>query len=87
MACGIPVIASTAGALPEVVGEHLKTAYLVPPRDPEAIAEGIDYLFDNPAVMKNLASSGRERVLKIFTWENAARETADVYSEVINAYS
>jgi glycosyltransferase involved in cell wall biosynthesis len=87
MACGIPVIASTAGALPEVVGEHLKTAYLVPPRDPEAIAAGIDYLFDNPDVLKKLASSGRDRVLKIFTWENAAKETADVYKEVINAYS
>lgn len=87
MACGIPVIASTAGALPEVVGEHLKTAYLVPPRDPEAIAEGIDYLFENPDIMKKLAVSGRERVLKIFTWKNAAMETADIYKEVINAYS
>jgi len=86
MACEVPVIAATGGALPEVVGEHMKTGYLVPPRDPEAIAKGIDFLIDNPAVRKKLGKDARKRVLAKFTWENAAREMVSVYEEVIRAH-
>ncbi|TAL31778.1 MAG: glycosyltransferase family 1 protein [Spirochaetes bacterium] len=86
MACEVPVIAATGGALPEVVGEHMKTGYLVPPRDPEAIAEGIDFLFDNPAIRKKMGKDARVRVLKEFTWENAAREMVEVYREVMSAH-
>ena len=86
MACELPVITSTAGALPEVVGEHMETGYLVPPRDAHAIAEGIDFLLDNPEIRKRLGKAGRKRVLEIFTWENAARELVNMYEEVINAH-
>ncbi len=87
MACEVPVIAATGGALPEVVGEHMKTGYLVPPRDPEALANAIDFLLDNPKLRKDMGKAARARVLKKFTWENAAREMVDVYGEVIRAYS
>ena len=60
MACELPVITSTAGALPEVVGEHMETGYLVPPRDAAAIAEGIDFLLDNPEIRKQTGQSGAE---------------------------
>ncbi|HPQ54979.1 MAG TPA: glycosyltransferase family 4 protein [Spirochaetota bacterium] len=86
MACELPVIASDGGALPEVVGEHLKTAYVVPTRDPEALAAGIDYLIDNPDKRIAMGKAGRARVLETFTWENAAKEMVDVYEEVIRAY-
>ncbi|HPB83679.1 MAG TPA: glycosyltransferase family 4 protein [Spirochaetota bacterium] len=86
MACELPVIASDGGALPEVVGEHLKTAYVVPTRDPEALAAGIDYLVDNPDRRIAMGKAGRKRVLETFTWENAAKEMVDVYEEVIRAY-
>jgi len=86
MACELPVITSTAGALPEVVGEHMETGYLVLPRDAHAIAEGIDFLLDNPEIRKRLGKAGRKRVLEIFTWENAARELVNMYEEVINAH-
>jgi glycosyltransferase involved in cell wall biosynthesis len=86
MACELPVITSTAGALPEVVGEHMETGYLVPPRDAHAIAEGIDFLLDNPEIRKRLGKAGRKRVLEIFTWENAAGELVKMYEEVINAH-
>jgi glycosyltransferase involved in cell wall biosynthesis len=86
MACELPVIASTGGALPEVVGEHLKTAYLIPPRDPEALAEGIDYLIDNPAARKNMGRAARKRVLEKFTWRNAAKGMVEVYREMLGAH-
>lgn len=86
MACELPVIASTGGALPEVVGEHMKTAYVVPTRNPEAIAEGIDFLIDNPKIRRAMGKAARQRILETFTWENAAREMVKVYEEVIGAY-
>ncbi|MGV7929021.1 MAG: glycosyltransferase family 4 protein [Spirochaetota bacterium] len=86
MACEVPVIAATGGALPEVVGEHMKTGYLVPPRDPEALAKGIDYLIDNPDIRRKMGKDARKRVLATFTWENAAREMVKVYEEVIRAH-
>jgi len=86
MACELPVITTTAGALPEVVGEHMKTGFLVPPRDPAAIAGGIDFLLENPDVRKKMGKDARKRVLEIFTWKNAAGELVKLYDEAINAY-
>lgn len=86
MACELPVISSTAGALPEVVGEHLKTAYLVEPRNAEEIARGIDYLVEHPELRDRMGKAARKRILELFTWENAARQLVDIYREAINAY-
>jgi glycosyltransferase involved in cell wall biosynthesis len=86
MACELPVITSTSGALPEVVGEHMKTGYLVEPRNPKTIAKGIDFLLDNPGIRKRIGKAGRKRILELFTWENAAKELVGMYEEVINAH-
>ena len=86
MACELPVIAATGGALPEVVGQHMKTGILVPPRDPYALAEAIDYLIEHPQVRDRIGKAARERVLKTFTWENAAKQMVKVYQEAIDAY-
>jgi len=86
MACELPVIAATGGALPEVVGQHMKTGILVPPRDPYALAEAIDYLLEHPQVRERIGKAARERVLKTFTWENAAKQMVKVYQEAIDAY-
>jgi len=86
MACELPVIAATGGALPEVVGQHMKTGILVPPRDPYALAEAIDYLIEHPQVRERIGKAARERVLKTFTWENAAKQMVKVYQEAIDAY-
>jgi glycosyltransferase involved in cell wall biosynthesis len=86
MACELPVIAATGGALPEVVGQHMKTGILVPPRDPYALAEAIDYLIEHPQVRDRIGKAARERVLKTFTWENAAKQMVKVYQEAIDAH-
>lgn len=80
MACGIPVISTTGGALPEVAGD---AAVLVPPGDPMALSKAIIDLFDNPQKAEKIGEAGYKRVLEQFTWENAARKTVDAYREVI----
>ena len=80
MACGVPVISTTGGALPEVVGD---AGILVPPADPEALAEAIVTIVDHPGYAAALGRAGRERVQRRFTWRRAAERTVDVYREVI----
>jgi glycosyltransferase involved in cell wall biosynthesis len=81
MACGVPVISTTGGALPEVVGD---AGLLVPPADPAALARAIRTLYDHPQLAAKLGQAGRRRVLAEFTWERAAQQTVAVYREVID---
>ncbi len=79
MACGVPLVATTGGALPEVVGEDGRTGLLVAPDDPEALATGIRRVFDDPELAQRLGQGGRDRVLGRFTWQATARGTAEHY--------
>jgi len=80
MACGVPLVATTAGALPEVVGD---AALLVPPGDACALADKLTALLADPGLRRRLGQRGRERVLGRFTWEAAARATAAAYREAM----
>lgn len=84
MACGVPLVATTGGALPEVVGRDGETGLLVPPGDPEALAGGIRRVLDDPVLARLLGDGGRERVLGRFTWEATARDTAAQYEVVLD---
>jgi glycosyltransferase involved in cell wall biosynthesis len=81
MACGIPVISTTGGALPEVVGDG---GILVPPADPAALTRAILDVFDNPGLAQQLSEAGYRRVQNHLTWKAAAQKTAQVYRSVIN---
>ena len=83
MACGVPVISTTGGGLPEVVGD---AGILVPPADPQALARAITALLDDPRRARALGEAGHRRVQAFFTWERAAAQTAAVYREVIDAH-
>lgn len=84
MACAVPVISTTGGALPEVVGD---AGILVPPADSKALAKAIISIMDNPALSRMLGEAGYKRVHECFTWKKAAKRTAKVYREVIDDYS
>jgi glycosyltransferase involved in cell wall biosynthesis len=83
MACGAPVVATTGGALPEVVGPDGETALLVQPDDPGALAQAIGRLMDDPALRRRLGAGGRARVLERFTWRVTAEQTAECYRAVV----
>jgi glycosyltransferase involved in cell wall biosynthesis len=86
MACELPVVASTAGALPEVLGQNGQVGILVPPRDPDALGTAINKLLSDPALCRELGRNGRNRVLRAFTWRQAAEKLVTVYREVIGAH-
>jgi len=84
MACGTPLVATDAGALPEVVGRSGRTAVLVPPGDASALAAAIADLMDDPSRRRLLGDAGRRRVLERFTWRASAEATAACYEEAIS---
>ena len=85
MACGLPVVATTGGALPEVVGRDGDTALLVPPGDAPALARAMGRLLDDPGLRRRIGEAGKARALRSFSWRAAAEATADEYRRVIGA--
>ena len=81
MACGVPVISTTGGALPEVVGD---AGALVPPADSQAMGKAIQNLMDNPDHALRLGQKGYERIQNQFTWKRAAEKTVACYREAIH---
>lgn len=83
MACAVPVVSTTGGALPEVVDD---AGVLVPPADPQALARAIGGLLDRPERAAALGRRGFERVHRHFSWRRAAQLTVDAYREAIDAH-
>ena len=83
MACGVPVVATTGGALPEVVGRDGKAGVLVEPRSGEALAGAIGELLDAPERRREMGEAGRQRVESLFTWRRAAERRVEIYREAI----
>lgn len=82
MACGKPIIASDVGGIPDLVEPGI-TGYLVPPDQPQALAQALKRLiFDRP-MMELFGSNSRRRVLTEFTAERMVQQTMEVYSEVL----
>ena len=78
-ACGVPVIANSRGAIPEVAGD---AAILIDPYDPEGLAEALKRLLENPTERQAFIDKGRERA-KAFSWEKLAMQTLEVYQAVM----
>jgi glycosyltransferase involved in cell wall biosynthesis len=81
MASGTPLIASRAGALPEVTGD---AALLVTPGDSEELAAALRRLLDDAALREALADLGLRRVGERYAWPAVATATAGLYRQVIN---
>ncbi|MGA3562281.1 glycosyltransferase family 4 protein [Melissospora conviva] len=85
MACGAALVATSAGALPEVTGPDGHAVLQVPPSDVEAMTGAIRRILDDPALRRRLGAAGRARVVENFTWTRTAQRTADWYAEAIEA--
>ncbi|MEE8311223.1 MAG: glycosyltransferase family 4 protein [Candidatus Binatia bacterium] len=84
MACEVPLVSTSGGALPEVVGTDGSAATLIEPRSPEALVRAIGELLDaTPERRAEMGRVGRRRVLEKFTWRRAAERTVECYREVI----
>lgn len=84
--CGVPLIATTGGAIPEVVGADGDTALLVPPGDSEALAAKLRACLGqgrNAELRAGLGARGRQRVVDNWSWRVMAQLTVEAYRQVI----
>src|SRR5438445_4882620 len=86
MACETPVVASAVGGILEVV-EDGKTGVLVEPAKPEALADAIRRLLEDPARARAMGRAGRLRVEAHFAWSSVAERTREVYADAIDEFA
>lgn len=80
LSCGTPVVASRAGALPEVIGD---AGVLVEPGDAGALVTAIDELLRSPEERARLSAAGRTRAEERFSWLSVARATVRAYEDAL----
>ena len=83
MASGTPIVASRAGALPEVVGVDGDCARLVNPGDVDDLTRVLGELLDSPLELRRLGVAGRRRAVDVFSWESVAAQTVSVYERAM----
>lgn len=81
-ACGLPVIASDVGGLPDVVRDGI-TGALVPPEDPSALARALIDLLAEPQRQRAWGAAGRTWVIERYTWDDSVDRMMAVYRNVI----
>lgn len=77
MACGLPVVASAVGGIPELVTHE--TGILVPARDPEALALALERLSKNVTLRRTLGLAGREQVVRSFNLKVSTAHRAELF--------
>ena len=83
MSCGVPLVATTGGALPEVAGKHGETCFLTEPGDAEALASVLQDALDSPEARARVGRAGRQRVVNQWSWRHTAERTVEQYREVL----
>jgi alpha-maltose-1-phosphate synthase len=85
MACETAVVASAVGGIVEVVDDG-KTGRLVPPAQPDALADAITQLLASPERARDMGKAGRRRVEARFSWTSIAERTEQVYRDAIDEF-
>jgi len=82
MAMELPIVATNVGGTPEVIVDN-QTGLLIPPANPHAISEAIQYLFHNPDDRKIMGQAGRNRVFQHFTASKMVQQTINLYYQLL----
>ncbi len=80
MACGVPVVSTDGGALPEVVGD---AGVIVPVKNVDAMVDAIDTLLQDPQARAELGARGQQRIDELFCWHVCARQMTEYYRQVL----
>ena len=82
MACGRPVIGSAVGGITYTIKDG-ETGFLVPPRDPEALAARLQQMLNQPELCMQMGLAARQRVKRDFTWSITSMRTGALYETLL----
>jgi glycosyltransferase involved in cell wall biosynthesis len=83
MAAGLPVVATSAGGLPELV-EHGRTGWLIPPCDPSALADRLRSLLIDPGERHRMGIAGHVRARRAFSIDRMIGSISAIYDELLS---
>ncbi|MHC4247691.1 MAG: glycosyltransferase family 4 protein [Planctomycetota bacterium] len=86
MASGLPLVGTTVGGIPELIDDGVQ-GLLVPPADPDALADAVSRLLADDGFARRLGSAARERAVAEFDWDRIASRFEDVYRDAIRRSS
>ena len=81
-ACGRPIVTTDCPGCRDVV-DHGVNGFLVPPRDPRALADTIAVLLSNPELCRKMAAASREKAEREFGVDGVVRQTMQLYSKLV----
>ncbi len=84
MACGVPVVGSSSGEIPNVIGD---AGLVFPEGDVQALRDALQRLRNSPALWQELAERGRRRVEEHYTQARVAAATVEVYRQLLQQAS
>src|SRR5204862_3757898 len=84
MACGTPVVGANVGGIKFTVRDG-ETGYLVPPEDPDALAERLAHLHTHPKLLSVFRRQPIRRANDLFTWHKVTNAVAALYEDVLAA--
>lgn len=84
MACSTPVIGSAVGGIKHTVVDGV-TGYLVPPNQPQALAERLAWLCRHPRLAQRLGWAGMRRAYQHYTWRHVAAQLQQIYEEAADS--
>src|SRR5687767_14831107 len=82
MACQTPIVCSDILGFRDVVA-HGREAFMVPSKDPDALANGLVHLLDDEALRARLGATGRQRALE-YDWRNVSAQVLEVYESILD---
>ena len=85
MRAGLPVIATNIGAIPEIVDDGV-TGFIIPPRDPETLAEKIIYLIKHPDIARKMGEAGRKKFEREYTLSVFEENMINVFNQILEGY-
>ena len=85
MACGLAVVCTELGTGTSYVNRHEETGLVVPPNDPQALADAINHLLADPTQRAQMGATGRKRVQGAFSLRGMVQRTVSLYQEALTA--
>jgi D-inositol-3-phosphate glycosyltransferase len=84
MACGTPVVGSNVGGIKFTVRDS-ETGYLIPPKNPDALAERLAHLYRHPKLLQLFGQQAIRRATDLFSWQRVTELMAKLYEDVLGA--
>jgi len=83
MSCKMPIVATNIPGINEIIVNG-ETGLLVPPRNPEKLANAIITLLNDNKLRKRMGNAGREKVEREFSWKEIAKKVIEIYTNILN---